>query len=100
MACDIILLKISFENSINLGGENTPWTPSYGPVLSILELDLDAQEIRNSLLTCCPVETQINPLFSLAQRLCVSFWWSPEPPSNTIGRGGGGGASGFQTLTF
>ena len=23
MACDIILLKISFENSINLGGENT-----------------------------------------------------------------------------
>ena len=23
MACDIILLKISFENSINLGGENS-----------------------------------------------------------------------------
>ena len=23
MACDIIFLKISFENSINLGGENT-----------------------------------------------------------------------------
>ena len=33
MACDIILLKISFENSINLGGENTHLDSKLGDLI-------------------------------------------------------------------
>ena len=61
--------EISFENSINLGGENTHLDSKLRTVLSAFELDLDVQEPQIHLplaATLKPETVAYKPLTDMA----------------------------------